>query len=128
MPHDPNPPSALSRRRFLQGVALAGAAVAGVPRFLSARSPSEKLNLVVIGCGGRGASNLQEVLSENIVALCDVSEPNLLKAAEKAPHARKFRDYRKLYDELKDSDFDAVVVSSTEHTHAFATLPALQRK
>jgi len=29
---------------------------------------------------------------------------------------------------LKDGEFDAVVVSSTEHTHAFATLPALQRK
>src|SRR5581483_7002839 len=42
--------------------------------------------------------------------------------------AKKFRDFRKLYDELKDGDFDAVVVSSTEHTHAFATLPALQRK
>src|SRR5205085_2793227 len=42
--------------------------------------------------------------------------------------AKQFRDFRKLYDELKDSEFDAVVVSSTEHTHAFATLPALQRK
>ncbi len=38
------------------------------------------------------------------------------------------RDFRKLYDELKDSEFDAVVVSGTEHTHAFATLPALLRK
>src|SRR5947199_4849748 len=33
-----------------------------------------------------------------------------------------------MYDELKDGEFDAVVVSSTEHTHAFATLPALLRK
>jgi predicted dehydrogenase len=57
-----------------------------------------------------------------------VSEPNLLKAAEKAPKAKKFRDFRKLYDTLKDGEFDAVVVSSTEHTHAFATLPALERK
>src|SRR5262249_14903964 len=48
--------------------------------------------------------------------------------AEKAPQAKQFRDFRKLYDELKDSEFDAVVVSSTEHTHAFATLPALLRK
>jgi predicted dehydrogenase len=52
----------------------------------------------------------------------------LLQAAQKAPHAKKFRDFRKMYDELKDSEFDAVVVSSTEHTHAFATLPALRRK
>ncbi len=50
------------------------------------------------------------------------------RAADKAPHAKQFRDFRKLYDTLKDGDFDAVVVSTTEHTHAFATLPALQRK
>jgi len=126
----PNPSShpALTRRRFLQATALAGAATLGAPGVVSCRSPSEKLNVVIIGCGGRGAGNMQEVLGENIVALCDVSEPNLLAAAAKAPKAKKFRDFRKLYDELKDSEFDAVVVSSTEHTHAFATLPALLRK
>jgi predicted dehydrogenase len=120
--------SSLTRRRFLQRTAVTGAALLTAPAVLSARAPSEKLNVVIIGCGGRGAGNMKEMLQENIVALCDVSEPNLLRAAEKVPHARKFRDYRKLYDELKDSDFDAVVVSTTEHTHAFATLPALQRK
>src|SRR5215813_12374590 len=123
----PNPSSrpTLTRRRFLQATALAGAATLGAPAVVSCRSPSEKLNVVIIGCGGRGAGNMQEVRGENIVALCDVSEPNLLAAAAKAPKAKKFRDFRKLYDELKDSEFDAVVVSSTEHTHAFATLPAL---
>jgi predicted dehydrogenase len=120
--------SSLTRRRFLQRAAATGAAILGAPAILSARAPSGKLNVVVIGCGGRGAANLGAMLSENIVALCDVSEPNLLKAAQKAPHAKQFRDFRKLYDELKDGEFDAVVVSSTEHTHTFATLPALQRK
>src|SRR5262245_19057223 len=126
----PNPSSrpTLTRRRFLQATALAGAATLGAPAVVSCRSPSEKLNVVIIGCGGRGAGNMQEVSGENIVALCDVSEPNLHAAAARAPRARTFRDFRKLYDELKDGDFDAVVVSSTEHTHAFATLPALRRK
>jgi predicted dehydrogenase len=128
MPRTKGKPSSVSRRRFLQRAALAGAALIGAPALVSSRGASEKLNIAVIGCGGRGASNLKEMLGENIVALCDVSEPNLLQAAEKAPHAKKFRDFRKMYDELKDADFDAVVVSSTEHTHAFATLPALQRK
>jgi predicted dehydrogenase len=117
-----------TRRRFLQQAAATGAVILTAPTVLSARSPNEKLNLVIIGCGGRGAANMNEMLKENIVALCDVSEPNLLKAAEKAPKAKKFRDFRKMYDIMKDSEFDAVVVSSTEHTHAFATLPALQRK
>src|SRR5262249_55064602 len=120
--------SSLTRRRFLQQSAASSAAFFAAPAVLSARSPNEKLKVVIIGCGGRGAANMNEMLKENIVALCDVSETNLLRAAEKAPHARKFRDFRKLYDTLKDGDFDAVVVSTTEHTHAFATLPALERK
>jgi predicted dehydrogenase len=120
--------SSLNRRRFLQRATLGSAALLGAPASVSSRSPNEKLNLAVIGCGGRGTANLREMLGENIVALCDVSESNLLRAAEKAPRARKFRDFRKLYDGLKDGEFDAVVVSSTEHTHAFATLPALGRK
>jgi predicted dehydrogenase len=121
-------PSTLTRRQLLQGAALAGAAALGLPGVLRAKGANEKLNVVIIGCGGRGESNMGEMLGENIVALCDVNENNLLRAAQKAPHAKRFRDFRKLYDELKDGEFDAVVVSSTEHTHAFATLPALKRK
>src|SRR5207302_1745663 len=54
----------------------------------------------------------------------DVNETNLDRAAAKYPKARKYHDFRKLLDESKD--LDAVVVSTTEHTHAFATLPAIQ--
>ncbi len=116
-----------SRRQFLR-TSAAGVAALGAPAFLRARNPNEKLNIAVIGCGGRGATNLRGVGGENIVALCDVSEDNLEKAAREYPGAKKFRDFRKLYDGLKDTDFDAVVVSTTEHTHACATLPALKRK
>ncbi len=120
----------LSRRDFLQQTALAGAAILGAPAFVSCRAPSEKLNVVIIGCGGRGAHNMGQIAGagENIVALCDVNANNLGQAAKQAHKARQFRDFRKLYDQMKDSEFDAVVVSTTEHTHAFATLPALQRK
>jgi predicted dehydrogenase len=117
--------SHFSRRRFLQSTAAGALAF---PAIVRSQSPGGKLNIVIIGCGGRGGSNMSEMLGENIVALCDVNEKNLEVAAAKAPGAKKFRDFRKLYDELKDSEFDAVVVSTTEHTHAFATLPALRRK
>src|SRR6267378_4518395 len=123
--HAPN--SSITRREFVQG-ALAGAAILGFPAFVRSRSPNEKLNIAVIGCGGRGGHNLRQVAGENIVALCDVDETAVLKATEKFPNAKRFRDFRKLYDGLKDSEFDAVVVSTTEHTHALATLPALKRK
>src|SRR5688572_5749480 len=117
-----------SRRRFLQTASTAGLGALGFPAILRSQSPGNKLNVVIIGCGGRGGSNMAEMLGENIVALCDVNAKNLAVAANKAPGAKQFRDFRKLYDELKDSEFDAVVVSTTEHTHAFATLPALKRK
>jgi predicted dehydrogenase len=117
-----------TRRRFLTTAAAASAGLLGFPAILRSQSPGSKLNIVVIGCGGRGGSNMGAVLGENIVALCDVNEKNLTAARSKAPGAKTFRDFRKLYDELKDSEYDAVVVSTTEHTHAFATLPALQRK
>src|SRR5205823_6308216 len=65
---------------------------------------------------------------ENIVARCDVDEAYLGQAAQKHPKAKTFRDFRKMYDDLKDGEFDAVVVSTPEHTHAAATMPALKRK
>ena len=100
----------------------------GFPALLRSQSPNSLLNVAVIGCGGRGASNMAGILGENIVALCDVNELNLKAAAIKNPNAKQFRDFRKFYDTMRDSEFDAVLVSTTEHTHAFATLPALLRK
>jgi predicted dehydrogenase len=58
--------------------------------------------------------------------LCDVNENNLNSAAANYPNARKVIDFRNVFD--REKEFDAVVVSTTEHTHAFATLPALQLK
>jgi predicted dehydrogenase len=115
-----------NRRDFLKCAALSGVGfwVAGHKTPVQSRSPNEKLNIGIIGAGGRGAANTASVASENIVALCDVDERSLGRAGDKYPKARKYHDFRKLLDESKD--LDAVVVSTTEHTHAFATLPAIQ--
>src|SRR5438094_3566311 len=122
---DPSVASRLNRRRFLKSSTVAaGTFLLGAPAFLRGKGLNEKLNVAIIGAGGRGAANTQSVSSENIVALCDVSENNLNRAAEKYPKARKYVDFRKLYD--KANNIDAVVVSTAEHTHAFATLPAMQ--
>jgi predicted dehydrogenase len=98
--------------------------VFAAPAIVRGRNLNEKLNIAMIGVGGRGAANLHGVASENIVALCDVSQPEIDRAALGHPHARCCRDFRRLYDHA--NEFDAVVVSTTEHTHAFATLPALK--
>jgi predicted dehydrogenase len=115
-----------SRRDFLGHAAAAGVGfwVAGAGPAAAGRSPAEKLNIAVIGAGGRGAANLVAVAGENVVALVDVDDNNLARAAAKFPKARTYHDFRRLFDGCKD--VDAVVVSTTEHTHAFATLPALQ--
>jgi len=121
----PSDASRLNRRRFLKSSTVAaGTFLLGAPAFLRGKGLNAKLNVAIIGAGGRGAANTQSVSSENIVALCDVSESNLNQAAEKYARARKYVDFRKLYDQA--NDIDAVVVSTAEHTHAFATLPALQ--
>ncbi len=113
-----------SRRNFLKASAATTAALTA-PGFLRARGANEKLNIAMIGSGGRGAANLNGVSSENIVALCDVDRNAITKAAVKHPKAATFTDYRLLFDKAA-KDFDAVVVSTCEHTHAFATLRALQ--
>ena len=124
-PVHPANPSRLSRRRFLaSGTVTTATFLLAAPAILRGKGLNDKLNIAIIGAGGRGASNTQSVSAENIVALCDVDEGRLNKAGEKYPKARKYVDFRKLYDEA--TDVDAVVVSTAEHTHAFATIPALQ--
>jgi predicted dehydrogenase len=115
-----------SRRDFLAGASGVAGAMA-LPSVLWAKSPNEKLNLAFIGVGGRGQANLNTITSagnDNVVAICDVNGSNLGKAKERFPQARAYKDFRKLYDEA--GDIDAVVVSTTEHTHAYATMPALK--
>ncbi len=116
-----------SRRQFLQSSLGAGAALLAGPALLKAASPNGKLNLAFIGVGGRGAGNLAAIAADpgvHVTALCDVNRNTLQAAQQKYPQARSYVDFRELYTKL--DDIDGVVVSTAEHTHAFATLPALQ--
>jgi predicted dehydrogenase len=114
----------LTRRQFHRATIGAGASILASPAIVRGRNLNEKLNIAIIATGGRGGSNLNGVSSENIVSLCDVNEKNLDAAYAKHPQARRFGDFRRVFDHA--SEFDAVVVSTCEHTHAFATLLALR--
>jgi predicted dehydrogenase len=121
------------RRKFLKTSAglVTGAIVAARPPAAGAapailRQTGDKLRVAVIGVGGRGGSNLRGVSAEHVAILCDVDQRNLAKAASAHPNARKIVDFRRVFDHA--DEYDAVVVSTAEHTHAFATLPALQLK
>lgn len=119
----------VSRRGFLQLTAGCTVASTMLGTLGKAKAQTDKLNIAFVGIGGRGGSNLSTMYntgSVNVVGICDVNSMHLDKAAERHTRARRYTDFRRLMDEL--SDVDAVVVSTTEHTHAFATLPALQLK
>ncbi|MCC6507722.1 MAG: Gfo/Idh/MocA family oxidoreductase, partial [Pirellulaceae bacterium] len=115
----------ISRRQFGTVAAAGGVAALGYwPR--QSFGHSRTLRVAFIGVGGRGGHNLNVISKQKeveVVALCDVNGRNLANAQKNHPNARSFSDFRALYSDLKD--YDAVVVSTTEHTHAYATLPAL---
>lgn len=122
-----------TRRQFLQQGLAAGAAGFVLSNgFWSERavaesnSPNELLNIGFIGVGGRGRADLEEVANtqQTLVAVCDVDEKSLDKAAVDFSVDNKFVDFRKMFDKVKD--IDAVVVATPEHTHAVATLMALR--
>jgi len=118
----------LTRRNVLWtgaalGAALTTPACSSVPR-RRPRSPNERLDLGFIGVANRAASNLEGCAGENVVALCDVDESYLGAAGEVHAKARRYVDYRVMLDK---EDLDAVVVSTADHTHAPATLAALER-
>jgi len=97
--------------------------------FVRAQGANDKLRIAMIGSGGRGGANMRGLETEargevDIVALCDVNAAMIAPGAAKFPAAKTYADFRKLFDNAKD--FDAVVVSTCEHTHALATLAALQ--
>ncbi|MBN2507345.1 MAG: Gfo/Idh/MocA family oxidoreductase [Verrucomicrobia bacterium] len=127
------PPVSISRRAFLRraSAALATAStVSIVPGAVlglrGAPSPNSKLNIACIGVGGRGGANLSGVSRENIVALCDVDEARAGAAFDRFDKARRFRDFRRLFDAM-EREIDAVTVSTPDHTHAAAVLRAIEQ-
>jgi hypothetical protein len=111
-----------NRREFLRTSAAAASAgywIAGTANaWDNPKSANEKLNVAIVGAGGRGSANLGEIakLGENIVALCDVDDARAAGAYKAFPNAKKYHDFRKMLDEMKE--IDAVVVSTPDHTHA----------
>jgi predicted dehydrogenase len=117
-----------ARRRFLKTAALVGG-ISGTGYWTSlsapaSDSPNEKLNIGVIGVGNRGVSNIAEIKSENIAALCDVDRRYLDAMSKRHPSAKTHVDFREL---IEQPDLDAVLISSPDHTHFHAAMLAMQR-
>lgn len=120
-----------SRRTFLADVskATAGAyAFTIVPRHVLGRgyrAPSDTLNVACIGVGGMGFNDVRGVSYENIYALCDIDSNNLDRARRNWPNAKLYADYRELFAK-ESGNFDAVTISTPDHSHAAATMLALK--
>ncbi len=93
-----------------------------VPRKLS---PNEKLNIAGIGVGGMGKGDIMNCTSQNVVALCDPDWKQAEESFVKIPDAKKYKDYRKMLEEMGDQ-IDACTISTPDHTHAPAAYMAMK--
>jgi hypothetical protein len=144
----PMQPTRLTRREFVGRTLATAGVIAGAPAFLRGQNLNSKLNIAFIGCGGRGNASLNELTlapgrttkgggkkgappdphagphpDENVTVLCDINQVAIDAGVQRYPKAKTFTDFRRVFD--RPNDFDAVVVSTAEHTHVFATWLAL---
>ena len=118
-------PRPASRRTFLRQVTAMGlaapfAGACATPAWAAA----SQVNIACVGVGGKGESDMIETSAgQNIVAICDIDEQRLAKAAARFPKAKQYTDWRKL---LEQKDIDAVTVSTPDHTHAPVSLAAIK--
>jgi len=113
----------MNRRQLLSGSACAGA-VLPAGRALGA---NERVNVALIGCGGRGmavARLMRQVPGVEFVAACDVYTPNAAAAkAWAGGECREYADFRRV---LERKDVDAVLIGTPDHWHAIPTVLACQ--
>lgn len=142
-----------SRRKFVKGIALAAAGISIVPRHVIGGrgfvAPSDKVNVGIVGAGGKGrqnASSLFELADVQITSIADPSAYWDLKdfyyksKAGRGPvkemieeHYKtktsnykisEYLDFREMLD--KEKGLDAVMCSTPDNTHAFVSIKAMQ--
>ena len=119
------------RRKFIQTGAMGLAAFTIVPRHVLGKghvAPSDKLRIAGIGAGGKGESDIAEFSKSprvEIVALADVDDRSAAKTRGLHPNAKYYRDFREML-EKEHKNIDACSISTPDHTHAVATLAAMQ--
>jgi len=117
------------RRTFLKNAAIASAGAMILPSCATSKLVENgRLRTAHIGVGGMGAEDLRDIASHALVdvtALCDVDSNNLAAAKLLYPNATIFSDYRKMLKAMGNK-IDAVIVSTPDHTHAPASMMAME--
>ena len=117
----------MNKREFIKKSSVGALGIMLAPSILKAGFPKDKLRTAHIGVGNMGMEDLKAVSSHEaveVIALCDVDALNLSAAHKMHPGARIFFDYRVMLEEMGD-EIDAVIVSTPDHTHAPASLMAM---
>ncbi len=127
MPH-PHPDSGTTRRRFVGSAATAAAAFMILPRRVlggnGTPGANDRLNIAAVGLGGQGNADLRPHVNDNIVALCDVDDANAAATFAEYPQAKRYQDFRVMFD--REKNIDAVIVATPDHLHAVVTMTALK--
>jgi predicted dehydrogenase len=115
----------LSRRSFLKtSAAVTSTSALALPAWAQVRGANERLNVGLIGTGGRCRHlmpSLAKIAGVNIAVLCDVYEPNVDLARKLAPKAAVARDYRAV---LNNKELQAVLIATPDHWHVPMTIEA----
>ena len=111
-----------TRRSFIKKSAVAFSAPLITPKSdlfsIFKSSPLNQLNIGIIGTGDRG-QGLIKLISKidgmRLIAICDNLQFRLDQAAEIAPKAIKYSNFKEL---LSNKNLDAVIISTPLNTHA----------
>jgi predicted dehydrogenase len=119
----------VSRRRFIGTSATAVATFNIVPRHVlggpNRTAANDRLNIAGIGAGGKGSSDLKQLESENIVALCDVDKRRAAGSFNRYSKAKQYSDFRVMLKK-EEKNIDAVCVATPDHMHAPASMMAIK--
>lgn len=132
--------SSLKRRDFLKNSALAGAGLFVARPFNITRNPfrtDEKVNIAVVGCGGRGSGiifdNIPKIPEANLVAICDIIETRRKRAANRfyLRHRNQTtgrpKTYENFYEMLEKENLDAIAIATADFWHMPHTVAALEK-
>ena len=123
----------MSRRSFIKTGTTAAIGLSMMPGTVFGSSKdskkkktvkTEKLKILGVGIGGRGAAVLRELETEDIIGLCDVDWKYAQHVFERYPKAKRYNDYKKMFAEMLD-ECDAVVCATADHTHAIICAEAI---
>lgn len=124
-----NANNTITRRSLLAGTALTAvtSVVRAKERDTMRRKSSDKLNVAVVGAGGRGKDNIHELalVGVNFVALCDCDRRRAMDSFRLYPDAKQYTDWRVMLD--REKNIDAVLVATPDHNHAVISIAAMRR-